>query len=109
MRDELTRQDMLVVFDFDATDEEPYLSVRELQSGLLEHRDVAADRETIRGLLSEMKFDDRAAVCRKRGDEWVWRATVAPRLNSEFAAELDRRAAEMESGEVEAIPLDELE
>lgn len=104
MTERPTHQNLLVAFDFDATDERPYLSVRGLQSALLEHRDVVATRETIRDVLTEMKFEGRQVVCRKRDDEWVWRATIGPRLAPEVAEDLKQRR-----DDEEYVPLDDIE
>lgn len=97
-------QDILKAFDFEATVEDPYLTVRELRQALAEHFDVDVTVEAVRYRLDGMT-DDETIAKRDFGGAVAYRALVGPRLAPEIAEEL---AAE-EFDRDEAIPLEEFE
>jgi hypothetical protein len=88
----VTEQDVLKVFDFDISEDNPMLTAGEVADGLAEHFDVEASTEAVRQKLQQMEADDKV-VGKKFGASAVgWRALVGPRLAPEVAARLDERA-----------------
>ena len=98
-------QDILKVFDYDASPEDPYLTVQEVTDGLAEHFDIRVTAEAVRVRLNRMVDNDQMAR-RKFGPSVAYRALVAPELSEEIKAELEAQEAELEAGET--VPHDDL-
>lgn len=101
----LTEQDVLKAFDFEATADDPYLTVTEIQNALAEHWNIDVSDETVRLRLEAMVEEEQVGR-REFGPSVAYRALVGPRLRPQLAAELEEtREKEWEN----ATPLDELD
>lgn len=70
-------QDLLKAFDFEATDEDPYLTAAEVTDALARHWEIDVTAEAVRERLETMRereFVDR----REFGSAVAYRALVAP-------------------------------
>lgn len=105
----MSEQDILIVFDFDTTAKDPYLTAGEVADGLAGHFEIDVTDEAVRQRLRTMA---RNGLVRRRkfGGAVAWGAEVAPRLAEDVAAQLDATAEDeyvaLDSGETTS--LDEL-
>jgi hypothetical protein len=91
-------QDILKAFDFEATAEDPYLTVSEVGDALATHWDIDVTDEAVRTRLEQMRDDDTIAK-RQFGPGVAYRALVGPELSETTEAALEETAGELESGE----------
>lgn len=91
-------QDLLKAFDFETTDDDPFLTVREVAAALLDHWDVDVTDEAVRTRLERMC---EAGTVEKRqfGPGVAYRTTVSPRLSDDVADGADDTSGELERGE----------
>lgn len=75
----LREQDLLKVFDYETTLEEPYLTVREIQIALERHFDIEVSDQTVRNHLNTMRETGDVSK-RDFGSAVAYRAEVAPEL-----------------------------
>lgn len=83
-------QDILKAFDYEAADDDPYLTVSEVQQALAQHFDIEVSAEAVRVRLEDMRETDLVAK-REFGPSVAYRALVAPELSEEAAATSDER------------------
>ena len=83
-------QDFLKVFDFEATDDDPYLTVSEIADALTTHFYLDVSDEAVRVRLEAM-LDAGAVDRRKFGPSVAYRALIGPELAPEVAARSDDR------------------
>lgn len=83
-------QDVLNVFDFEASAEDPFLTVSEVTDALERHFDVEVSDEAVRIRLEEL-LDAGAVDRREFGPSVAYRALVGPALAAEVAARSDER------------------
>lgn len=91
-------QDILKAFDFEATVDDPYLTVKEVRAALAEHWDIDVTDEAVRVRLERM-IEDETIAKREFGPAVAYRALVGPRLHPDIEAELEAAEAEYEAGE----------
>jgi hypothetical protein len=91
-------QDILKAFDFEATTEDPYLTVSEVGDALATHWDTDVTDEAVRTRLEQMRDDDTIAK-RRFGPGVAYRALVGPELSETTEAALEETAGELEAGE----------
>jgi hypothetical protein len=97
-------QDILKAFDFEATADDPYLTVGEVRDALAAHWDIHVTDEAVRHRLNQMTEDDRVAK-RQFGPGVAYRALVGPEPSDEVKAVAEEaRTADRD----EMTPLDEL-
>lgn len=94
----MRNQDILKAFDFEATADEPYLTVSEVSDALATHWDIDVTDEAVRVRLEKMCDDDTVAR-REFGPGVAYRALVGPELADEVETALDETEGELESGE----------
>lgn len=83
-------QDVLNAFDYDATDEDPYLTVKEVTAALAEHFDIEVSDEAVRTRLEALR-DDEMVAKRRFGAGVAYRALVAPQLADDVEAMSNER------------------
>lgn len=98
----LTEQDLLKAFDYEATTEEPMLTVSELVVALREHFDVDVSGQTVRRRLRAMEDDGQVASKEFGASAVGWTALVGPRLGEDVRANV--KAARQE----DTVPLEEV-
>jgi hypothetical protein len=91
-------QDVLKAFDFETTDDDPYLTVSEVADALAEHWDVEVTNEAVRTRLERMR-DDETVEKRRFGPGVGYRAAVAPRLAEDVAEAVAKTDDEPTTGE----------
>lgn len=87
--EKVTDQDILKAFDFEASDEDPYLTVREVTDALATHWDVHVTDEAVRNRLDAMVEAEQLVKRTFSRNVVAYRALVGPRLAEEVAAEVD--------------------
>jgi len=102
--EKLRDQDVLKAFDFEATDDDPYMTVRELTEALDDHFGIEVTDEAVRVRLGHMVADEKVAR-REFGPSVAYRAMVAPRLSDDLSEEI---TAATEDGNEESTPLEDL-
>jgi cobalamin biosynthesis protein CbiG len=98
----VTEQDILKTFDYEASDDEPYLTVKETRRALGEHFQISVTDEAVRYRLEQM-LDDGRIDKRDFGGAVAYRARVGPRLSEDAARTSDARA---DTPHEEFVPLD---
>lgn len=88
--DKFRDQDILKAFDFEATVDDPYLTVKEVNAALAEHWDIEVTDEAVRNRLEGMIESEQVAK-RQFGPGVAYRALVGPRLAEDVAADIERR------------------
>jgi hypothetical protein len=83
-------QDLLKAFDFEATDDDPFLTVSEVAVALATHFGVDVNNETVRVRLEAM-LDSGTVDRRQFGPGVAYRALVGPELAPDVAARSDER------------------
>jgi hypothetical protein len=83
-------QDILKAFDFEATGDDPFLTVSEIAGALATHFDIDVSDEAVRVRLQEM-IGAGAVSRREFGPGVAYRALVGPELAPDFAAQSDER------------------
>ena len=83
-------QDILKAFDFEATDDDPFLTVSEVSEALATHFGVNVTDETVRVRLESM-HDADTVDRRQFGPGVAYRALVGPELAADVAARSDER------------------
>lgn len=83
-------QDILKTFDFEATDDDPFLTVSEVADALATHFGVDVTNETVRVRLEAM-HDSGSVDRRQFGPGVAYRALVGPELAADVAARSDER------------------
>jgi predicted transcriptional regulator len=83
-------QDVLKAFDYDATDEDPYLTVKEVTAALAEHFGIEVSDEAVRIRLEALR-DDEMVAKRRFGAGVAYRALVGPQLAADVEAESNER------------------
>lgn len=86
----ISDQDILKAFDFEATDDDPFLTVSEVAEALATHFGIDVADETVRVRLQAM-LDAGDVDRREFGPGVAYRALVAPALASDVAARSDDR------------------
>lgn len=81
-------QDLLKAFDFEATVDDPYLTVKEITVALATHWGIDVTTEAVRSRLDTMAEADLVTK-RAFGPGVAYRANVGPRLSDETAAAVD--------------------
>lgn len=81
-------QDILKAFDYDATDEDPYLTARDVTESLAEHWEIRVTAEAVRSRLEQLT-DEGLVYRREFGPSVAYRALVAPRLAEDVAADVE--------------------
>ena len=94
-------QDILKAFDFEATAEDPYLTVSEVGDALATHWDIDVTDEAVRTQLEQMHDDDTIAK-RRFGPGVAYRALVGPELSETTDAALEETTGELEAGETKS-------
>ncbi|WP_246989639.1 helix-turn-helix domain-containing protein [Halorientalis marina] len=94
-------QDILKAFDFEATAEDPYLTVSEVGDALATHWDIDVTDEAVRTRLEQMRDDDTIAK-RRFGPGVAYRALVGPELSETTEAALEETTGELEAGETKS-------
>lgn len=77
-------QDILKAFDFEATVEDPFLTVSEIAEALATHFDIDVSDEAVRVRLQEM-IDAGDLARREFGPSVAYRALVGPQLAADVA------------------------
>jgi len=90
-------QDVLKAFDFEATADDPYLTVSEVVDALATHWDIDVTDEAVRTRLERMREDDLIAK-RKFGPGVAYRALVGPRLADDVETAIENTDGELEAG-----------
>lgn len=83
-------QDILKAFDFEATADDPFLTVSEIAGALATHFDIDVSDEAVRVRLQEMS-DAEDVARREFGPSVAYRALVGPELATDVAARSDER------------------
>lgn len=83
-------QDLLKVFDFEATDDDPFLTVSEVADALETHFGIDVSDEAVRVRLQQM-LDSGDVDRRQFGPGVAYRALVGPALAPDVAARSDER------------------
>jgi hypothetical protein len=83
-------QDLLKAFDYEATVDDPHLTVREITDALAEHFDIDVTTEAVRARLERM-CDGETVAKRDFGGAVAYRALVGPELSDEVKEELAER------------------
>jgi len=91
-------QDILKAFDFEATAEDPYLTVSEVADALATHWGIEVTDEAVRTRLEQMRDDDTVSK-REFGPGVAYRALVGPALADDVEANLEETDGELEAGE----------
>ena len=91
-------QDILKAFDFEATAEDPYLTVSEVADALATHWGIEVTDEAVRTRLEQMRDDDTISK-REFGPGVAYRALVGPELADDVEATLEETESELEAGE----------
>ena len=91
-------QDLLKAFDFEATAEDPYLTVSEVADALATHWDIDVTDEAVRTRLDGM-CDDGTVTKREFGPGVAYRALVGPELADDVEAALEDTTGELDAGE----------
>jgi hypothetical protein len=91
-------QDILKAFDFEATAEDPYLTVSEVADALATHWGIEVTDEAVRTRLEQMRDDDTISK-REFGPGVAYRALVGPELADDVEATLEETEGELEAGE----------
>ena len=91
-------QDILKVFDFEATAEDPYLTVSEVADALATHWGIEVTDEAVRTRLEQMRDDDTISK-REFGPGVAYRALAGPALADDVEATLEETEGELEAGE----------
>lgn len=84
--------DILLVFDYETPDDDPYLTVGDVTAGLATHCDIDVTTEAVRHRLDRLVEAGQIAK-RQFGPGVAYRALVAPQLAPDVEAESDRRRA----------------
>lgn len=85
-------QDILKAFDFEATADDPFLTVSEIAGALATHFGIDVSDEAVRVRLQQM-LDAGAVDRRQFGPGVAYRALVGPELADDVAARSDERRA----------------
>ena len=99
--EKMSDQEVLKAFDFEATDDDPYLTVSEVRDALDGHWDIDVTDEAVRTRLGRM-CDDGTVEKRRFGPGVAYRATVAPRLSDDTEAAATAVEGELANGETES-------
>lgn len=91
-------QDVLKAFDYEATDEDPFLTATEIAAALDEHFGIEVTVEAVRNRLEAMR-DEELVTKRRFGAGVAYRALVGPRLAEDVAARSDTIRDEFDAGE----------
>lgn len=83
-------QDLLKAFDFEATADDPFLTVSEITDALETHFGIEVGDEAVRLRLQEL-FDAGAVDRREFGPAVAYRALTGPALAVDVAARSDER------------------
>jgi hypothetical protein len=95
---EIRDQDILKVFDFETTVEDPSLTVSEVAEALATHWGIEVTDEAVRTRLEQMRDDDTISK-RELGPGVAYRALVGPELADDVEATLEETEGELEAGE----------
>lgn len=91
--DKLRDQDILKAFDFEATVDDPYLTVKEVNEALAGHWDIDVTDEAVRVRLEHMIESEKVAK-RQFGPGVAYKALVGPQLAPEVEERLEERHAD---------------
>lgn len=91
--DKLRDQDILKAFDFEATVDDPYLTVKEVNEALAGHWDIDVTDEAVRVRLEHMIESEKVAK-RQFGPGVAYKALVGPPLAPEVEERLEERHAD---------------
>ena len=91
-------QDILKAFDFEATAEDPYLTVSEVADALATHWEIDVTDEAVRFRLERM-CENETVTKREFGPGVAYRALVGPKLADGIEASLEATEGELRSGE----------
>ncbi|WP_136718011.1 helix-turn-helix domain-containing protein [Halorientalis salina] len=86
--EKMRNQDILKAFDFEASADDPYLTVSEVRAALTEHWDIDVTDEAVRTRLEQM-IEEETVQRRDFGPGVAYRALVGPRLDSDLEDELE--------------------
>jgi DNA-binding Lrp family transcriptional regulator len=86
----VTDQDILKVFDFETSSEEPMLKTSEIVNGLVEHFDIHVSGETVRRRLEKMQEEGLVASKQFGARAVGWTALVAPALSKEIEQSIEQ-------------------
>lgn len=90
-------QDILKAFDFEATAEDPYLTVSKVADALATHWDIEVANEAVRIRLEQMRDSD--TISKREFDSGVaYRALVGPELADDIATSIQESEGELEAG-----------
>lgn len=96
--EKLRDQDILKAFDFEASADDPYLSVSEVTAALARHWDIEITEEAVRQRLEALC--ERDAVTKRRfGPGVAYKADVGPRLSESVAEDVEAVKDEYDQGE----------
>lgn len=88
--EKLRDQDLLLAFDFASTEDDPYLTVKEVKATLSRHFDIDVTDEAVRVRLDKMVERDQVAK-REFGPAVAYRALAAPALDEDAVAAVAER------------------
>jgi len=91
-------QDILKAFDFEATVDDPYLTVKEVTNALGEHWGIDVTTEAVRTRLERMRDDDLVDK-RQFGPSVAYCALMGPELSEEVKQAVAETEGELERGE----------
>jgi hypothetical protein len=94
---EMRDQDILKAFDFEATVEDPYLTVSEVADALATHWDIEVANEAVRIRLEQLRDGDTISK-REFGSGVTYRALVGPELAEDIETSIKESEAELEAG-----------
>jgi hypothetical protein len=95
--EEIRDQDLLKAFDFEATAEDPYLTVSKVADALATHWDIEVTNEAVRIRLEQMRDDDTISK-REFGSGVAYCALVGPELADDIATSIQESEGELEAG-----------
>lgn len=96
--EKMTDQDILKAFDYETTDDDPFLTAREVTDALADHFEIDVTVEAVRLRLESMHEADTVAK-RRFGSSVAYRTLVAPRLAPEVEDAAESVAHELDDGE----------
>lgn len=100
--EKVREQDILKAFDFEATVDDPYLTVKEVTAGLADHWGIDVTTEAVRARLDQMVETELVAK-RAFGPAVAYKAQVGPRLSDETAAAVDAVGTYDEDAEYKSL------
>ena len=94
----LRDQDILKAFDFEATADDPYLTVSEVTDALAHHWDIDVTDEAVRQRLESLR-DNGTVTKRRFGPGVAYKPEVGPELSEAVTADSEAVADEYDHGE----------